>query len=159
MRRRQRPLRRMNGTFALNITSMTDMFTLLLVFLLQTYSTADFQPDLEKGISLPVSSSLKDPNRIPQVAITSDAIKIDGVVVAALEQGQPLAKDLDPQHPKMILPLFEALKAKAPKTASPDDAVLLHADAKATMTHLEPFLTTISLAGFAKVKLATVVGR
>lgn len=159
MRRARKPVRRESGTFPLNITSMCDMFTLLLVFLLQTYGTSEFQPDLEAGMQLPMSSSMKEPRKVPQVVVTRDAIKIDGEVVAKLTDGRPQAGDLDPHNPALVKPLFEALRGKAPAEPSLDDAVLLQADSRQTMTSLNPFLTTISAAGFAKVKLATVLGR
>lgn len=159
MRRARRQVRRESGTFSLNITSMCDMFTLLLVFLLQNYATAEFQVDIEKDMKLPLSNAMKDPVKVPQVVVTRDAVKIDGVVVATLNNGVPLPADMDPSNPKLLKPLFEALKGKAPVESSPNDSVLLQADSRQTMTSLNPFLTTISAAGFAKVKLATVLGR
>lgn len=159
MRRLRKPKVRSQGTFPLNITSMCDMFTLLLVFLLQTYATNEFQPDMEAGLKLPMSSSMKEPKRVPQIVVTRDAVKIDGEVVATLTDGRPQPADLDPRNPALVKPLFEALKGKAPTEPSVDDAVLLQADSRQTMTALNPFLTTISAAGFAKVKLATVLGR
>lgn len=157
MRRTSRIRRQENGLFSLNITSMTDMFTLLLVFLLQSYSTAEFQPDLDKDLQLPLSVSMKESSKVPQVYITRDAVKIDGRVILELKDGHVLAQDLE--HPGLVKPLFEALREKKPAESTPDDSILLHADASQSMEDLNPFLSTISAAGFAKVKLATVVGR
>ncbi len=159
MRRSRKPARRESGTFPLNITSMCDMFTLLLVFLLQTYATSDFNVEMDPTTKLPMSSSMKEPKRVPQVLVSKDAIKIDGVVVAKLTDGRPQASDLDPHNPALVKPLFEALKGKAPAEPSVNDAVILSADSRQNMASLAPYLTTISAAGFAKVKLATVLGR
>ncbi len=156
---RHRKIRRKEtGTFSLNITSMTDMFTMLLCFLLQTYATSDVQIDLENGVRLPVSSSLKNPSRAPQVTITTKEIKVDGKVIVKLTDGQLTQADLDPQNPQVIKALLEELRAKlAPDGNS--DAVLLQADSSNNMAALSRYFTTISAAGFPKVKLATLVGR
>lgn len=159
MRRLRAPRRRESGVFPLNITSMCDMFTLLLVFLLQTYATSDFQVEMDPDTKLPMSSSMKEAKRVPQVTVSKDSIKIDGQIVAQLTNGRPQPGDLDPQNPALVKPLFEALKGKAPTEPSANDAVILSADSRQNMASLAPYLTTISAAGFAKVKLATVLGR
>ena len=169
-------------SFGVNITSMTDMFTMLLVFLLQSFASSDVQIETEMGMALPVSSSMVNPTRSTQVLIGKNDIKVDGQVVAQLEGGTLKPADLDPRNKNIIAPLFTTLKTKLeqieankllatqPKTAASaapsqketpltDDSLLLQADSAADMAKLEPYFTTISAAGFAKVKLATVVGR
>ncbi|HEY8272404.1 MAG TPA: biopolymer transporter ExbD [Pseudobdellovibrionaceae bacterium] len=61
MGRRRYELPKQKSTFGLNITSMTDMFTILLVFLLQTYSTSNVELIPESGMRLPASSSNTNP--------------------------------------------------------------------------------------------------
>jgi biopolymer transport protein ExbD len=156
MRRRKIFRKRESGTFSLNITSMCDMFTLLLVFLLQNYATADMQVEMEKDLNLPVSSTMKDPTKAPQIIVSKDAVKIDGVIVAVLNNGAPQRQDLDAG---VLKPMFEALKAKLPAEPNENTSVLLQADSRQSMAALAPYLTTISAAGFAKVKLATILGR
>lgn len=155
--RRRRQRRVENTTFTLNITSMTDMFTMLLCFLLQTYATGELvQP--EAGIRLPLSSSMKDPTKAPQVVVTPKEVKLDNQVIMTLNDGVPAKSDLDPRNPQVIRPLFEALHAKLAADAE-HDAVLLQADSSKDMAALSTYLVTISAAGYAKVKLATVVGQ
>jgi len=157
-RRMRKQFRRQdNGIFSLNITSMTDMFTLLLVFLLQTYATSDVRIEMEEGVNLPISSSLKDPVKAPQVSVSSKEIKVDGEVVASLDNGS--LKLTDVEKDGLVKPLFEALRMKAPAEPTANDAVILMADSSQDMSALNPYLTTIAAAGFAKVKLATVLGR
>jgi hypothetical protein len=171
-------------SFALNITSMTDMFTMLLVFLLQSFAASNVQIDTEQGMSLPLSSSLVNPTRSTQVLVGKNDIKVDGQVVVQLDGGSLKAGDLDPRNKNIIAPLLTTLKEKLEKieankiaaaqpkapvvnTGTPsakeepltDDSLLLQAESSADMAKLEPYFTTISAAGFAKVKLATVVGR
>lgn len=147
-----------SGVFLLNITSMTDMFTMLLVFLLQTYASSEFKIDPEAGVRLPLSSSMKDPSKAPQVVVSQTAIKLDGETILSLDGGAFKNSDRDPGNPAIIKPLYEALRAKLPADGS-IDSVLLQADSTRSMADLNNYFTTISAAGFAKVKLATVVGR
>lgn len=173
-------------SFSLNITSMTDMFTMLLVFLLQSFAASDVQIETEPGMALPLSSSLVSPNRSTQVLVGKNDIRVDGQVVVQFESGNLKPSDLDPKNKNVIAPLLTTLKEKlekieanklaaanpAPAPVEPkvkgvsakeppllDDTILLSADSASDMAKLEPYLTTISMAGFAKVKLATVVGR
>jgi Biopolymer transport protein ExbD/TolR len=48
-----------NQSFTLNITSMTDMFTILLVFLLQSFAAGEVQIDAAEGVRLPSSTTEK----------------------------------------------------------------------------------------------------
>lgn len=152
-------------TFGLNITSMSDMFTMLLVFLLQSFATSHVEIFTEPGAPLPVSSSLVNPTHGTQVMVGKNEVRIDGQVVLTLEGGSPKASDVDPGS-KTISPLLAALKERAEKAKSEPakaevdtTSVLLVADSTRDMAQLKPYLNTISAAGFAKVKLATVVGR
>lgn len=184
--RRKIRKRQGNPAFALNITSMTDMFTMLLVFLLQSFAASDVPIETEAGLALPISSSLVNPTRSTQVIIGKNDIKVDGLVIVQFEGGNLKPTDLDPKNRSIINPLLITLKEKLEKIEEnkaaaalaanepkkpvdlrhshkepplTDDTLLLQADSASDMAKLEPYLTTISMAGFAKVKLATVVGR
>lgn len=156
--RSRRPRKPAKATFSLNITSMTDMFTMLLVFLLQSYATSDIHIELDPNVRLPLSSSMKEPTKAPQVVVTPQEIRVDGEKVVILQNGAPNPSDLDPKNPQLIKPLLEVLKTKRPADGS-QDAVLLHADAGRDLASLSSYFVTISAAGYPKVKLATVVGR
>lgn len=186
--RRKIRTRPVTPTFSLNITSMTDMFTMLLVFLLQSFAASDVIIETENGMTLPLSNSLVNPTNGTQVLVGKTGIKVDGLVVVEFESGTLKPTDVDPKNKNIISPLLSTLKAKLEKIeaakleaqnkpnepapvvntgrstmvakAKPiDDSILLQADSNWDMAKLEPYFTTISAAGFAKVKLATVVGR
>ena len=46
-----------NSTFGLQITTMIDMFTIILVFLLKSYASSAVTIDAQQGLRLPASSS------------------------------------------------------------------------------------------------------
>jgi biopolymer transport protein ExbD len=66
------------GTFALRLTSMIDMFTILLVFLLKSYSAEGQIMTITKDLRLPESTATKPPSIASVVAINREWILLDG---------------------------------------------------------------------------------
>ena len=153
-----------NSTFSLNITSMTDMFTLLLVFLLQNFSTSSVEIKPIDGLKLPVSNSYKNPVDVLQVSISLDDIRVSDKIVAKVANRQIASTDVDPQDSNFIQPLFKELqeRAKDPKAKKTDDEdngqILVQADQNLPYQTLRKVMYTASMAGFPHVKLITVVG-
>ncbi len=181
-----------NSTFALNITSMTDMFTIMLVFLLQTYTTAEVQIIPEKDQNLPKSSSEMNPTIALQLSVTKDAIKLDDKEIMKMENSDFTKSDVSKDDPNFIEPLFAALdkiakeeKAKdvsfqaaindgtvkmekdshgnripagKPNQGVLDGKLLLKADQSLPYHTIRKIMYTASMAGFPKLKMATVVG-
>jgi biopolymer transport protein ExbD len=153
-----------NSTFSLNITSMTDMFTLLLVFLLQNFSTSSVEIKSIEGLKLPTSNSYKNPVDILQVSVSLEDIRVSDKIVAKIGNRQIASADVDPQDSNFIQPLFKELQARAqdPKSKKNDDQdngqILLQADQNLPYQTLRKVMYTASMAGFPHVKLITVVG-
>ena len=153
-----------NSTFSLNITSMTDMFTLLLVFLLQNFSTSTVEIKPIDGLNLPVSNSYKNPVDVLQVSISLQDIRVSDKIVAKVANRQIASADVDPQDSNFIQPLFKELqeRAKDPKAKKTDDEdngqILVQADQNLHYQTLRKVMYTASMAGFPHVKLITVVG-
>lgn len=96
VRREKRP------TFALQLTSMIDMFTILLVFLLKSFSAEGQMVTLTRDLRLPESSSQQAPRVLSVIAVTQEWILLDGRPVLRLSQ-------ITPQSPLVIAPLREEL--------------------------------------------------
>lgn len=161
MRRRRYEPRKSNSTFALNITSMTDMFTIMLVFLLQTYSTSDVEVIPETGIRLPSSNSTSNPVKGVKIAVTPNAIKIGDMAVAEMQNQEVAAKDIDPKDPNFIPSLFNELNKLAQNTDKEElkeGRIMLQADANLPYQTLRKLMYTASMAGFPQLKLVTTVG-
>lgn len=162
--RKQKSYTKTQSTFALNITSMTDMFTILLVFLLQTYASSDFIVEIEKGVTLPVSSSLSNPTRAIKISVGSTDLKIEGKTIALLENSDFKQQDISKKDKDFIEPLFNELNSK--KEASSDNtnsdkedrSVLILADSELNYKTIQKVMYTASQAGFNKIKLATMLG-
>lgn len=162
--RRRYELPKQKSTFALNITSMTDMFTIMLVFLLQTYSTSDVQIIPEKDLRLPQSNSTTTPVESIKMVVSKDLLKIDDNKIADIKDASFSSKDIDPNDSNFILPLFNELDklAKDEKLkenpAVKEGRILLQADSSLPYATLRKVMYTASMAGFPQLKLVTLVG-
>lgn len=191
-RRRYQPPTNHSSTFGLNITSMTDMFTILLVFLLQSYSSADVQIIPDKGQDLPLSSSEANPVRAVEVSITRTELKVADRVIASIQNDDFVKSDVDSNDSNFIPVLFKELekvakeeKAKEeqyekdlaagtlpvtkdqfghdipqpkPNSGILEGKILVKADQNLSYGVLRKIMYTASMAGFPKMKMATVVG-
>ncbi len=181
-----------SSTFALNVTSMTDMFTIMLFFLLQTYTTSEVQVNPEKDQKLPVSSSEANPVMALQVSLTKDELKVEDKVIATLKDVDFSKADVSSNDPNFIQPLFTALEKIAKDEKAKDEKyqadiaagtpqmikdahgnlipagkpnpgilegrILVKADQALPYGLLRKVMYTASMAGFPKMKMATVVG-
>lgn len=151
-----------NSTFTLNITSMTDMFTIMLVFLLQTYSTADIQIIPENGLRLPTSSTMVNAVEAVKISLSREALKIDQTKIADIKNSQFLDSDLESSDSNFIKPLFAELdklaKESQDKPHIKEGRILLQADKELPYATLRKVMYTASMAGFPQLKLVTLVG-
>jgi biopolymer transport protein ExbD len=101
--------RRGDGTVKLNITSMIDMFTLMVVFLLKNYSAQGQLVTPAQGLLLPTSSIEKTAAEALGVKISQNTIMVENTVV--IDPGA--FRDLLTQKEFLIKPLYDVLHANA----------------------------------------------
>ncbi len=70
--------------FTLRLTSMIDMFTILLVFLLQSFSAEGELMTVSKDLKLPESTAQKPPRATPILVVTNEWLILDGKPVEKL---------------------------------------------------------------------------
>ncbi len=104
----------------LSITSLMDMMTIILVFLLKSYSVEDIQVKPSADLKLPLSTAKKDPEVAVNVVISKRTISVDGVKVIDVDPGELTVAD-EYKRGTMISPLYDTLQEKA------DDAKALAA--------------------------------
>src|SRR5437762_4056718 len=88
----------------LMLTSMVDMFSLLVIFLLQSFSNSPEVMALSNGITLPAAVSASAPIDAPVLGISAEDVVFDqkslGTPQAILNQPQPLIDQL--QRMRMV---------------------------------------------------------
>ena len=157
-RRFEVPIKR-NQSFTLNITSMTDMFTILLVFLLQSFAAGEIHIDPVSGLRLPSSNSEKNPVNGVKISASPTEIKVDQLTVAGITDNQIVQSAIDPSDSQFIKPLFDELMKvnKADEKLAKTGKILLQADQNLPYATLRKIMYTASMAGFPNLKLITTV--
>lgn len=102
---RQRRRGRGDSVVKLNLASMIDMFTLLVVFLLQNYSSGGQLVTPAQGLVLPSSSIEKQADEALMVKVSQNNIMVENTVV--LDERK--YKELVAQKEYMIPPLYNIL--------------------------------------------------
>ena len=130
-----------------NLTSMVDVLSVLLFFLLSIYSGGGYLTILPSGLKLPNSSTERGLTKQIEVAVMRDQILVDRRAVA----DRP-ADYLESQE--LVLPgLQAALAALVP--AKPEDArVTIQADREIPFRLLKKIIYTADQAGFRRQSLA-----
>lgn len=161
--------RRSPSTFKIQITSMVDMFVILLVFLLKSYSTSPVNITPSDKLTLPVSTSTKDPVDVLKVVVSKDGIYVDEKQVVKFdEKGEVALTDLDANDTNFIRSLYTELDVQATKsrdiakvneTIEFDGKVLMQADRGMPYALLRKVMYTSMLAGYSDVKIAVVMNQ
>src|SRR4051812_2715397 len=100
----------------LNITAMMDMMTIILVFLLKSYSASAVAMTASEDIKMPISTTRSTPKDTVAVTITPRNIIVGDKSVLALENGQIPKAAIQGQ--RLVLPLDAALKKEVEKLKS-----------------------------------------
>jgi len=157
--------KRVPSTFKIQITSMVDMFVILLVFLLKSYSTSPVQISASKDLTLPVSTSLKDPVDVLQLMVSKGGIFVENKKVVALNDGKLDTKEVSATDTQFIQSLYNELDnraksskqiAKSNDTVEFDGKVILQADRALPYDLLRKVMYTSMMAGYSDVKIAVM---
>jgi biopolymer transport protein ExbD len=108
--KRKKHLRRRPKEMELQITSMIDVFTILLVFLLKSYSSETHLIQMAEAVRLPASTAQEAIQPAVAVAFNDQALYLDGEL---------LIQDVSPfvaSDELLIEPLFNALSAMATRS-------------------------------------------
>lgn len=82
---------------SLRLTSLMDMFTILLVFLLKSFSAEGQLVTVTQDLSLPESTSSKRPTAAPIISITKEWIMLDDKPLASIAEVQANKELLIPE--------------------------------------------------------------
>lgn len=156
---------RRSSAFKIQITSMVDMFVILLVFLLRSYSTSPVNITPKQGLRLPESTAPTDPADVLKMVVSTDGVFVEDKRVLTLKDGAIDKADTESADPQFIRKLYDALDeraklaksiAKANDSFEFDGKILLQADRTLPYDMLKRVMYTSMMAGYADVKLAVV---
>jgi len=115
---------------SLSLTSMVDMFSLLVIFLLQTFSTSPELLVVSKGVTLPSASTGLEIKDAPLLSVTTEGIYLDQKLVGKTDE---LLRDPTPLMEKLGDLRDQWLKTHPDQTKFPGEVNLqAHRDLPST---------------------------
>lgn len=93
-------------TLSLNLTPMLDIFSILVTFLLMSYSTDPNNHDVDQNLELPDTVTLVSMDEVPSVTVTKSEIFVNNKSLVKLEGGKVPATDI---QQGAVYPVYKAL--------------------------------------------------
>jgi biopolymer transport protein ExbD len=137
--------------FRPQMTSLIDILTLLLIFLIQSFSAEGNLITPSDDLQLPVTTSKETPKPTLMVEITSRAVMADGTLIAAVDS-------TDSSPALSIAPLYEWLmqKKKTIADTTKNLEVIIQCDREMPFKVVKKVMFTCSKAGFSDFSVLAV---
>lgn len=147
------------GAFALRLTSMIDMFTILLVFLLKSYSADGQIMTVAPDLRLPESTSQAKPPVVSVVALTREWILVDGRPVQRLDEIKQDDKLLIPSLQSELVRLrqiSEGIGQLSQEMQGFSGTIAIQGDQDTTFDLLKRIMLTCGQVGYNDMNLAVI---
>jgi len=152
MSRKQRKQKRRRIMIAgLTLTSMVDMFSLLVIFLLQTFSASPELMMVTKGVTLPQAVTGREIEDSPVLALSVDEVYLDQKLIG---KTQTLLQDPTPLMEKLT-ELRERWQMAHP-TQKFNGVISLQADKNLPSTTVSLFMGLLPTQTYSTVQLAVI---
>jgi biopolymer transport protein ExbD len=168
--------RRGGAEGALSITSMMDMMTIILVFLLKSYQTEDVSVAPSDDLQIPISSAQKSPKLAVNVVVSRKDIVVDGAWVLDLDRSissetgaEEIVVPDEEKRGQLISKLYDLMLEKAEtakdlgaRTGSEDfefkGEVLLQVDKRMPFSVVREVMFTAGQAQFGNFRFVVIKG-
>lgn len=143
----------------LNLTAMVDMFTVIVIFLIQSFSASGDIMFIQKGIKLPeANQAVPLEERGPVVTLFNNEVLIEGEKLASLEEikEEPNIPALS-ERLKKIREREEKYVARDP-TKPYDGHAIIQADVSTDFELVRKAIFSVNEAGWTHLQFATMGG-
>lgn len=141
----------------LNLTSMIDLFSVIILFLIQSFSATGEILMVNKDINLPTANFGAELTRSPIITILQDKVTLEGVVVGDNVGINDKIEDTDWDLPNLTGRLEEYKKffesVHGPEVKFPAE-VVVQADKKLPFLYLKRVMYALVKKGFPNINLA-----
>lgn len=145
----------------LNLTAMVDMFTVIVIFLLQSFSANGEIMFIQKDLTLPQADNTEELNeRGVVITVTSGEILLEGKEVAKVQE----MDQADPRVPVLVEKLtaireneekLSAARGQPRDITKPyEGSIIVQADQDVDFMLVRKTIASLNEAGWAKVKFA-----
>jgi len=160
---RSKRRKRKSSLLELEMTSLLDVITTLLIFLLFGYNSSGIEINVPKEITLPKSISKDFNHDAVKIMVAQDAIWVDAKKIIDLSKGDELSTD---QEGRRIIPLFDELVAQkelirateksSPRATKFSGLVNLIVDKSIKYSFVKKILYTTAEAGYKEYKFVVM---
>lgn len=95
---------------SLNLNPMLDIFSILITFLLMSFSSDPVTHDVDSGLELPQSNTIVALDEVPTIVVTKTELRVNDKIVSTIEAGDVPEKN---RTQGAIYPVYEELKKLA----------------------------------------------
>ncbi len=144
----------------LMLTSLLDMFTIILIFLIVSFEAEDYDFKLQEGVQLPDSTARSVLKPAVDIAITPTALVVDRETIVPLTDGKFAAASYDsgeiPELVALLKKRYEVVKDVAvdEETGEDNAVIVVQADKSLDYDTIYLVLRSAALSGFVKYRLA-----
>ena len=138
-------------TFRPQLTSLIDVMTFLLVFLIKSFSVQGDVVTPSDNLQLPLSGTSKPPKPAASIEITTKSIMAEGKVLSSLSA----ADRADPLLIPGVFHWMSAQHARFSQTALPRE-VLIQADREIEYAYLKRVMYSCGKAGFSDFTILAI---
>ena len=143
----------------LQITAMMDMFTIVLIFLIFSFSDKPETIDIDRELALPKSIAKMDYSDTIKLSLSQQKLQIEGKLIARLENGKIIGLDPKKLHKsklyKELRSYREGLNTIDPE-ANTNRHILFLCDKRIPFKTINNVVKTAGLAGFPKFQFAVL---
>ena len=149
-----------SGDVALNITAMADIFTIILVFLLKSFSTSAVSVAPGEGLQLANADAPSPEYEALKIEVSETAVLVEGAPAAKLEGFRFAPSDLGPNRVSRTLGAAlekerkrQMLIAQANPDVKVDSKVMVIADKRTPYSTLKSVLAAAAVSGYTDFKM------
>ncbi|MFV1951403.1 MAG: ExbD/TolR family protein [Nitrospinota bacterium] len=144
----------------LNITPMMDMFVIILIFLLFSFSDKSETVQLDKDLRLPESTAKMDYKENIKLVLSQTSLKLEDEIVANIQDGKIIG--LDPAKPEASM-LYQRLKSYRDLAVhskrdgdAKGDIILFLCDRRLPFRTINSVVKTAGMAGYPNFQFAVL---
>ena len=149
MKRKYKP----GGLFTLQLTSLMDMFTIILVFLLISMSSEDYDFVRDESVQIPRSKAQGRFEPAVNVVVSKMFVKVEENVVARLLDGEIADELVKAGRIESVVRAARRARERRQTREDEEDVVLIQADRALPYRTVYLIMRSCSIAGYNRYRL------
>jgi len=138
----------------LQLTSLLDMFTIILVFLMVSFQSEDMDFVLNSELELPVSGAKSPFKPAVNIAISMQAVMVEGDVVMELQDGGDVTEEqLALGSVEAIADAVKAAWEAETREGDEENVVVIQADSHLPYQTIHLVMKSAAMSGFYRYRL------